>query len=284
MPAGVEPTRTAAEGHANRSARHRATSSSSLRRHRRRTAAVGHPAGLAVGLRSAVEGLYAAFAGYPLRAHVDGCPCCTDDADHRRIHARPLRELSGEDLSRFAFKALTTWGTADDLRHFLPRLLELIAFDDLEVNPEIVLGKLVYADWRSWPPTEQSAVERYADSLWRTFLASFPSAVPPLPDADTALCTVAQVVDDLRPLLAYWQGVPCIAHLRHLARFVVQDSGHLMQTAASGFWEERPAQWEQVRTWRRDPSLRQVLEEGFFRHAHEPFADELAAAADALRV
>ena len=63
--------------------------------------------------------------------------------------AKRLRDLTDTDLKKYAFKALTTWGNADDFRHFLPRLFELEAVHPQRivglVDPEILFGKLAYA-------------------------------------------------------------------------------------------------------------------------------------------
>jgi hypothetical protein len=78
-------------------------------------------------LAAAVAGLYAAFARYKLHHPVTGCPCCTSAEDDRRVQSKPMHQLEAADLERYAFKAVTTLGTVDDLKHFLPRLLELAA-------------------------------------------------------------------------------------------------------------------------------------------------------------
>jgi hypothetical protein len=39
-------------------------------------------------LSSAVEGLYHAFARYPFRKHVEGCPCCVHQQDKKAFHER----------------------------------------------------------------------------------------------------------------------------------------------------------------------------------------------------
>ncbi len=36
-------------------------------------------------------------------------------------------KLNEDDLSRFTGKAMTTWGNANDYKHFLPRIFELTA-------------------------------------------------------------------------------------------------------------------------------------------------------------
>ena len=64
---------------------------------------------------------------------------------------------------------MTTWGTEEDFKHFLPRLLELVTAEESitdVVDSEVLLGKLAYADWTHWPSEEQKAVNDYLNALW----------------------------------------------------------------------------------------------------------------------
>src|SRR5688500_16265726 len=70
------------------------------------------PANSQVG--EAVRECYRVFKPYRVRRHPEGCPCCVSDADKLRLFSRPLAELTVDDLGRFAWKALTTWGTIED--------------------------------------------------------------------------------------------------------------------------------------------------------------------------
>ncbi|WP_236606164.1 hypothetical protein [Sandaracinus amylolyticus] len=56
-------------------------------------------------LRDAIEQLYRVFARYPRPPAVRGCPCCVTDADRARLHRAPLRDLTADDLKRYAFKS-----------------------------------------------------------------------------------------------------------------------------------------------------------------------------------
>ncbi|MFG2248893.1 hypothetical protein [Spirillospora sp. NPDC048823] len=73
--------------------------------------------------------LYAAFADVPRPAELHGCPCCVAADEGRPLLAAPLRDLTAEDLARYAAKALNTWGGPQEFRYFTPRLLELAADD-----------------------------------------------------------------------------------------------------------------------------------------------------------
>jgi len=117
-------------------------------------------------LDAAIAGLYAAFAGRPRPARVEGCPCCVGDRAEAGLHRAPLRELTGDDLGRYSFKAMTTWGSVSDFAYFVPRLLELAA-SGTRIDLEVVTEKLRYGHWRSWPAAEVAAIERFARTIER---------------------------------------------------------------------------------------------------------------------
>ncbi|WP_030434507.1 hypothetical protein [Actinoplanes subtropicus] len=229
-------------------------------------------------LDQAVGGLYATFAAFELGA-VAGCPHCVDGDDQREIRRVPLRELTGDDLGHYAFKAVTTWGDADDLRHFLPRLLELAAHGALPVDLAVVLGKLRLARWSQWPEEQRDAIEAFAGAWWRHTLAMFPAA----DDAATVLQAIGQAVDDLSLFLSGWLDPPGEPAVRHLAAFV----DHLAYTARrrptglvlGGWWHDQPAQ---LLTWLARPAPRDALENAFFEAGSAPIAAEMSAAVDQL--
>src|SRR5687768_13278272 len=105
-------------------------------------------------LKNSIENLYKSFSKYPLKEQIKGCPCCVGKQENRVLHSKTLRELSGEDLSFYGFKALTTFGDVEDFKHFLPRLFEITVEDDFAYDTAILFGKLKYADWQNWDEKE----------------------------------------------------------------------------------------------------------------------------------
>ena len=240
-------------------------------------------------LHTAVADLYTKFARYPLRAKVTGCPHCIDEFDNHTIHARPLRELTWDELARFSWKTMTTWGDADDFRHFLPRLFELIAgqadptqtpYYRYPYNEEVLFGKLAYANWRTWSSAEQAALDGYFMALWRAALASYPTRTSP----STWLASIGAATDPA-PFLGAWRADGRAAALRHLADFVL-DNLNLVAGADntfSVFWDKGDGERNrQVANWLRDPQTREQLERGCFAYAEEPFATDLSRAVQFL--
>jgi hypothetical protein len=231
-------------------------------------------------LDAAIEGLYSAFACQKQHGPVEGCPHCTSVADDQRLRGKPLRQLNGDDLERFAFKAVSTLGTVDDLKHFLPRLLEIAGRDGGVGGTEfeIVLGKLNYAGWAHWPRAQRAAIEQCLIALWQHLLGAFPASL----GADTCLCGIAQAVDDLSPFLDVWRRETSLPAMQHLADFI--DSNVPMvpkrRRLRNAFWGERGQQMQQVLDWLVQPATSLQLEEAFFRFAAEPAAAELSRALD----
>jgi hypothetical protein len=126
-------------------------------------------------LEEAVDGLYRAFARYPRRAAIEVCPHCVGREDQDTLARLPLRSLSCAQLSRFGFKAMTTWGTPDDYKHFLPRILELAstpeAADWPGLDMQLIASKLQLAGCASWASPELAALRDFISALRETILA-----------------------------------------------------------------------------------------------------------------
>jgi hypothetical protein len=230
-------------------------------------------------LQVAIERLYGAFAHRPMPSHVEGCPHCLDDSDHELLKARPLRQLTAQHLKKYTFRAMTTWGDANDFAHFLPRLLELLASESGGLfDPELLLGKLELARWRTWSADEVSAVERYLFAAWRAILTDYPG---PLAAADF-LTGLSRLFDDLAPFLDIWSADHSLAALRHLTALILDNRNALWSKGALNRAGWRSAQLAQVVAWLRSSAVVERLERGFFAHSNAPFASELSQAHECL--
>lgn len=118
-------------------------------------------------LQAATEALYHVFASYPLRDVIEGCTHCVDASDNALVHSKPLRELSDDDLHIFlSNNASDTWGDEVDLKHFLPRLLELVSLrvagQPCLLDAELVGAAIRRRGYSSWSEAEQQAIIRYS--------------------------------------------------------------------------------------------------------------------------
>jgi len=233
-----------------------------------------------IDLQNAVAELYVVFGRYRVGSRVDGCAHCVSEAEQLAIAAKPLRELTTDDLSRYAFKAMTTWGDITDFKHFLPRLFELFAFDPRaapELLDETLFWKLACAEWLAWPEDEQEAVRSYVTALWAETLSSYPFRL----HTEGLVQGFARAGMDLRPFLEIWMEKRDASALRHLADFV---AGVYPDELKEGWYRENaPAEAQtHIRDWLVAPRTSGHLEEAFFRFADEPFACELSDAVQRL--
>ena len=114
-------------------------------------------------MQTVIAELYRVFKPYRLGDDFSGCSHCVSERESRELAAIRLRDLQAADLNRYSFKAMTTWGTVRDFKHFLPRLLELAAEDLLQLEfPETLFGKLTYGKWRSWTRREREVLQYVA--------------------------------------------------------------------------------------------------------------------------
>jgi hypothetical protein len=204
------------------------------------------------------------------------CEHCATDAEIQRLCCVSLPDLTDDDLYNFTWHAPDTIGEVIDFKHFLPRIFEVMLFQNGSIDVEIITGKLPRADWRKWPQAEQEAIAAFFDDWWRSLLSVFPAPQ----EAESCLCAIAQAVDDLSPFLEYWRGCRGSEALQHVAALLNWNYGGLMKGEAlfSPWWKERQFQMGQVRDWLLSKQTGRALEAGFFQYSDQPFAKQLSDA------
>ncbi|UKB85023.1 hypothetical protein LF887_05180 [Chryseobacterium sp. MEBOG06] len=200
-------------------------------------------------LELSVHKLYETFSVYPLREKIEGCPCCISNEDKECIHSQPLKKLSAEDLSRYVFKAMTTWGNTDDFKYFLPRIFEILTYEGFYFSTATILGKLEYANFDRWPESERLAIQNFLSEWWKDLIKTKPYF-----DHDTFIC-IYKITGNLDQMLKHWETdvkkngfvvlVDCIYYDTHLD---LKELGTV--------------DIDKINSWIRKKS--EILEEGFF--------------------
>jgi hypothetical protein len=229
-------------------------------------------------LATAIDNLYRVFRGYRPK-QMAGCSCCTSDKEAARLVASDLRSLKAEELCRYSTKAMTTWGTVDDFKHFLPRLMEIVAREPMQWQIEIVLSKPAYAQWTQWPTRERQSLQAFFDSLWTKLLSEYP-----LHDYNRIgdyLCGIGQSVEDLSGYLEQWARDESLPAALHLADFITENCPSNYKKPphlANAFWEARSAQAQQVWKWLLDDGRSAKIETAFFRYGEQDRENKLSVA------
>ncbi len=93
----------------------------------------------------AVERAYGAFARNRLGRSMVVRRADVTPADVAALSG-PVRSVPAAAIDRWLPHAVTTWGTAEDLRALLPRVFELLTAGLLDTPPEVLFAKLRHAD------------------------------------------------------------------------------------------------------------------------------------------
>jgi len=173
--------------------------------------------------------------------------------------AGPVHSIPAAAVDRWLPHAVSTWGTAEDLRALLPRVFELLTAGLLATPPEVVFAKVRQADAADWPLEEQAAVDDVVATLWLTTLAQHPATIG-IP-AGRVLTSLAELGRDLSPYLDDWLllasshargAAPARAHLTDLLRQVDALRRRGLDVA-SLFWSSHPEEAVRLDRWLSSP-------------------------------
>jgi hypothetical protein len=230
-------------------------------------------------LDAAIEKLYSAFSSYPLPAASAYSKHTTiSEDDVRALRSRPLRDLSGAELSKFSMKALTTWGDENEFRHYLPRMLELVVDEPNWTDVPTLFGKLSTAEWRAWPAEEQQAIEQYVNVLTASVLRG---------DVAVSLANVALGASNagipLSNLVNTWSHTPGAAAVVQLASLIVLERNDLLRSGSVGHrWTDEAKRALSLLIC--SSETQQRLEEAFFHLSDPVQADMVSNALGILEV
>jgi hypothetical protein len=177
-------------------------------------------------LHQASERLYEVFADYP--PNLEGCPHCVFEEMKEPLRTIPLRELTSDELFTFHMKVMTTWSDEEGFRHFLPRILDLVA-TDVESSLDLctITNKLFYAEWMKWPVCEKEAVEDFVFALWNRLIRIYPDYPPFVNDT---LSLAIGITDNIEPYLQVWSNEESGAAALHIGETVDRNSDGLLDT------------------------------------------------------
>ena len=111
-------------------------------------------------LQRAIDKCYDIFAVYPRPDRLEASPLRDPAALLRTLTSAPLQELGGEQIGSYAGYALTTVGSVQDYKHFLPRILEFAVRKPqwMGTEPPVIGNRLRHGKWPDWPSAEQHCI------------------------------------------------------------------------------------------------------------------------------
>ncbi|QEE27015.1 hypothetical protein FTW19_02720 [Terriglobus albidus] len=217
-------------------------------------------------LQGAIDRLYKVFAVVGRLSAMEFCPCgCTKAEAIGALLHRDIASIEFASLADYSFSAMTTQGGVQDFKYFLPRLLQGIATEEYRYNPEVLFGKLRYANFLSWPPAEIDAVRSFMEQLWKLAIQTYPvhHALPGFPEIETLLSSIAQTGVAISPYLLLWSEAATVDATKNLLHFVTLYGEEFADgnTLSAGFWESASEQALELRQWLLQPQVWNWIQE-----------------------
>lgn len=226
-------------------------------------------------LSIAIDNLYTVFSRYKSNPHMAGSPLYEHlDEWNSLLFSKPLRELTSADLSRFAGKVITTWGDTDDLKHFLPRLLELTALIDTPYEVEVLYHKVEMAGLKLWDSGEQYAVNQCSIAMWENLL---------LDNSDRAewefrsyFATLAHFYPRFDELTAIWMKDNSFSSIKHLTNYIYDEYHNLFMKKHNPGNEKGFLNIESFKGWLLSDSMAQKLTDAFYQFEQTAIAEKIS--------
>jgi hypothetical protein len=229
-------------------------------------------------LAEAIETLYKVFGKYPLST-LGGCPCCVTNDDKCQLTKKGLRILSSRDLGRYCGKAMTTWGSVSDFKHFLPRIFELVAYYQAPYEEFTIFNKLNYGEWTHWPETEKQALFTYFQELWEFVLEGEEAFF------HDYFVAIAFIFPSFEELLARWQKFTSATSIRILASEIYRNNEALFNNNYfRGPFFTSPEYSKLFRQWVRMPKVKEALLQAIEFYQDERTLTEISVAYELIEI
>lgn len=211
-------------------------------------------------LQIALDAAYAAFGHCRRPDALDAAP----GRDPKRIladlTARPLSELTADDLGGYMGWAMTTVGGVGEYKHFLPRILELAVQGPARVHlggdSQSLARKMAYGRFDTWSADERAAIVAVFDAAWRQALR-----VPLYEEAaEDWLRGLIQLGEHVQARLAAWLATDAPLAGLHLADAVNTEIFRRGDARLPFGFGNEYAVYETYSVWLAGPAVRARLE------------------------
>ena len=147
-------------------------------------------------LKEAIAGLYDAFGREPKPLIVEGCGCCVSTQQMALLLSTPLRSITPSEMKPYAQHVFLEVGAVADFKYFLPRILEILAFERGWWPPPEVVGRSIARAWSTMTAAQQNAVHVFFSAVVADLVESRDGRA-----LDEWICGIAHGGANLQPYL-----------------------------------------------------------------------------------
>ncbi|MDR0673673.1 MAG: hypothetical protein LBF93_08470 [Zoogloeaceae bacterium] len=235
-----------------------------------------------MSLDDLIDNAYRLFAAYPAPGELLACTHCMVVAEQEQARALAVRNIPAELFWRYHHAAYMGRTPLQEVKHFLPRYLDLISRFQEEgaLCLETALTRLPRIDYKEggaltysrldpgeWKPEEFSLLHAWARTFFSHCLSQyhdyklFPGA-PPIEAIDDILIMFAHGGFDLSPLLCLWEEdhrLTALLHAKDLLLWGFNEAGTAMENP---FAEDDPELCATLMNWLRTAKVRARFRQG----------------------
>lgn len=199
-----------------------------------------------IDIHEIVLPVYETFSKYKVSEDMDYCPCCISSEEVNNLCSVDLRHLEREDFARYSGKALSTWGNAEDFKHFLPRLLELEVFNQYGLH--YLTSKFELADFSTWPPIEKQTIHCFFNNyfIYLVNKNKFNRAIELLHE-------FRKIIPEFlteQPTIENYVKMVCYNSIEYTQNLYDSDSSDILQLLFDAFEESSIIKW--IQSWPED--------------------------------
>jgi hypothetical protein len=202
-------------------------------------------------LVDSIDALYAAFSKVPKPREIGGCQCCISKEEIGVLLSKPLRALTGTELSSYSESAFLTVGKEADYLYFLPRILEMECLGDSGWPDLEMIGRAIGETHpEGWPKDRKDALMGVLHAAIREAIGEADGS-----RIDQWICAIARMRLDPMPFLKQVEASP-----RALVSFYECNSQPLIQRRlGNAFWDSKTTEHEVVLAWFKSPAVSEMI-------------------------
>lgn len=206
-------------------------------------------------LTTAINELYVAFANISKPEKIEGCPCCIEESELKRLLRVPLREISGAELAPYASSALLTVGEVADYLYFLPRILDVsIGDESWWPTIEVTARAIRSTNPEEWPDARVSALSDLLVSVIGNLVDEGEYS-----RIDEWMCAIGRMEFNVLPSLKVIESDP-----NAVLEFWKDNAGKLGQgVLGNAFWELPNKQHDEIVRWFNLPEVSIIFAEEY---------------------
>jgi hypothetical protein len=180
--------------------------------------------------------------------------------DEGRLANLPVKQIPIELLTEYNDSAKPEKTRIEEVKHFLPRYLELISeFNFPTHSTELSFSRLIPFDKSEWTKTELELLDTFTKDFFRHCLSNYP--IPSFNDSiDTILIMLWRAKFDIDRLLKIWEQTDSLESVMHFRDLYFEGFAQYNRTKLSSGFGDRELS-EKLKNWIENEKTKEIFAE-----------------------